>query len=275
MQKLINARPWLVCAAIMLIALVPACASAQQQPALYTPQQIEEVRRKAVEMGLLQPAHEAPKKEPTVVTPGAKPGDPPSDAVIIFDGKDLSGWKSWRDGGAAKWLVQDGYMQVARGTGDLVTKQEFGDCQLHIEWATPAEVRGESQGRGNSGVFLMGRYEVQVLDSYQNPTYFHGQAGAVYKQHAPLVNASRKPGEWQTYDIIFTSPRFDEIGNVTRPARVTVFHNGVLIQNNVQIHGETYNDRAPLYVPHGPKGPLKLQDHGNPMRFRNIWVRPL
>ncbi len=275
MQNLFNARPWLFCAAITLTALVPACANAQQQPAQYTPQQIEEVRKKAFEMGLLKPAHEAPKKEPTVVTPGAKASDPPSDAVILFDGKDLSGWKSMRDGGAAKWLVQDGYMQVVARTGDLVTKQEFGDCQLHIEWATPAEVKGDSQGRGNSGVFLMGHYEIQVLDSYQNPTYFHGQAGAVYKQHAPLVNASRKPGEWQTYDIIFTSPRFDEIGKVTRRARVTVIHNGVLIQNNVEIYGETWNDRAPAYIAHPPKGPLQLQDHGNPMRFRNIWVRPL
>jgi len=269
-----NSRPWLSLAALALSVLVPACASAQQQPQ-YTPQQVEEVRRKALEMGLLLPPHEAPKKEPVVVKPGANPGDPPSDAIILFDGKDLSGWKSVRDGGPAKWLVQDGYMQVVAGTGYMATKQEFGDCQLHIEWATPAQVKGDGQGRGNSGVFLMGHYEVQVLDSYQNPTYFHGQAGSVYKQHAPLVNVSRKPGEWQTYDIIFTSPRFDEIGNVTRPARVTVFHNGVLIQNNVQIYGETWNDRAPQYIKHGPKGPLWLQDHGNPMRFRNIWVRPL
>jgi hypothetical protein len=134
---------------------------------------------------------------------------------------------------------------------------------------------GDSQGRGNSGVFLMGRYEVQVLDSYNNKTYFHGQAGAVYKQHAPLVNASRPPGEWQTYDIIFRAPKFDEMGKVVERARVTVLHNGVLVQNNVEVYGETWHDRAPLYIAHGPKGPLKLQDHGNPMRFRNIWIRPL
>ncbi len=273
MQKL-NSRPWLALAAIAMLALLPAFASAQQ-PAQYTPQQIEEMRKKAIELGWILPAHEPPKKEPVVVTPGAKLGDAPSDAIIIFDGKDLSNWKSMRDGGEAKWLVQDGYMQVAPRTGDIVTKGEWGDYQLHIEFATPAEVKGSSQGRGNSGVFLMGRYEIQVLDSYQNPTYFHGQAASVYKQHAPLVNASRKPGEWQTYDIFFTTPRFDEIGNVTRPARVTVIHNGVLVQNNVQIYGETYNDRAPQYIPHAPKGPIKLQDHGNPMRFRNIWVRPL
>ncbi|MEP7336353.1 MAG: DUF1080 domain-containing protein [Acidobacteriota bacterium] len=222
-----------------------------------------------------QPPYPSPKKEPPVITPGAKPGDAPSDAIILFDGKDLSGWKSLRDGGDAKWTVQDGFMQVKGGTGDIATKQEFGDCQLHIEWATPAEVKGDSQGRGNSGVFLMGHYEVQVLDSYQNPTYFHGQAGSVYKQHAPLVNAARKPGEWQTYDIIFSAPEFDEIGKVTKRARVTVIHNGVLVQNNVEIYGETWHDRAPSYIAHPSKGPLKLQDHGNPTRFRNVWVRPL
>jgi len=222
-----------------------------------------------------QPPYPSPKKEPPVITPGAKPGDAPSDAIVLFDGKNLSGWKSLRSGGDAQWTVQDGYMQVKAGTGDIATKQEFGDCQLHVEWATPAEVKGDSQGRGNSGVFLMGHYEIQVLDSYQNPTYFHGQAGSVYKQHAPLVNASRKPGEWQYYDIVFSAPEFDEIGKVTKRARVTVFHNGVLVQNNVEIYGETWHDRAPSYIAHPSKGPLKLQDHGNPMRFRNIWVRPL
>lgn len=216
-----------------------------------------------------------PKKEPPVVTPGAAPGAPPSDAVILFDGKDLSGWKSVRTGGEAKWLVRDGYMQVVALTGDIASKFEFGDCQLHIEWATPAEVRGSSQGRGNSGVFLMERYEVQVLDSYENKTYFHGQAGAVYKQYPPLVNASRKPGEWQTYDIIFKAPKFDEMGKPVERARITVIHNGVLIQNNVEIFGNTYNDRVAYYIAHGPKAGLKLQDHGNPVRYRNIWVRPL
>jgi len=261
-------------ASALLVLSALAVAAAAQQPQ-YTPQQINEVRQKAMEMGLILPPHEAPKTEPPVITPGANPGDPPSDAIILFDGKNLSGWKSLRDGSDAKWLVKDGYVQVQPRTGDIVTKQEWGDCQLHIEWATPAEVKGDSQGRGNSGVFLMGRYEVQVLDSYQNPTYFHGQAASIYKQHAPLVNASRKPGEWQTYDIIFSAPQFDEIGNVAKPARVTVFHNGVLVQNDVEIYGETFNDRAPQYIPHGPTGPLKLQDHGNPMRFRNIWVRKL
>lgn len=221
------------------------------------------------------PPFDAPKKEPVVVTPSAQPGGAPSDAVILFDGSGLSGWKSLRDGSDAKWNVRDGYMEVARGTGDIATRQEFGDCQLHIEWATPSEVKGDGQGRGNSGIFLMGHYELQVLDSYNNKTYFHGQAGSIYKQYAPLVNACRKPGEWQTYDVIFKAPLFDEQGKVTRRARMTAFQNGVLIQNDSEIYGETWNDRAALYVAHPPKGPLKLQDHGNPVRFRNIWVRPL
>ena len=216
-----------------------------------------------------------PKNEPPIVTPGQRDSDPPSDAVVLFDGKDLSKWRSANDNSDAKWRVSDGYMEVVAKTGDIATKQEFGDCQLHIEWATPAEVKGEGQGRGNSGVFLMERYEVQVLDSYNNKTYYHGQAGAVYKQHAPLVNVCRKPGEWQTYDIIFKAPKFDEQGKVTERARVTVLQNGVLIQNNVEIYGNTYHDRPALYIAHGPKASLKLQDHGNPTRYRNIWIRQL
>ena len=235
-----------------------------QQPSARPPQQPP-----------VTPPYESPKKEPVIVTPGATPGAPPSDAIILFDGKDLSQWKNPSDGGEAKWEVKNGFMQVVPRAGGIATKQEFGDCQLHIEWATPSEVKGEGQGRGNSGVFLMGHYEVQVLDSYENKTYFHGQAGAVYKQHAPLVNASRKPGEWQTYDIIFTGPQFDEIGKPVRRAHITVIHNGVLIQNNVEIYGETWNDRAPLYIAHPPKGPLSLQNHGDLVRYRNIWVRPL
>lgn len=218
---------------------------------------------------------EPPAKEPTVITPPAKYGDAPSDATILFDGKDLSGWKSMRDGGDAKWTVKDGYMEAARGAGDIATKYEFGDCQLHIEWATPAEVKGDSQGRGNSGVFLMGRYEVQVLDSYNNKTYFHGQAGSIYKQYPPLVNVCRKPGEWQTYDIIFTRPEFDEMGKAVKRGRITVLQNGVVVQNASEIYGETFNDKPAFYIAHGPKGALKLQDHGNPVRFRNIWVRSL
>jgi 3-keto-disaccharide hydrolase len=215
-----------------------------------------------------------PKTEPPIVTPGRLDGDPPSDAIVLFNGRDLSRWRG-ADGGAAKWTVRDGYMEVAAGTGQISTADKFGDAQLHIEWATPAIVKGEGQERGNSGVFLMGHYEVQVLDSYDNKTYFHGQAGSVYKQYAPLVNASRKPGEWQTYDIIFHAPRFDEQGKVVDRARVTVLHNGVLIQNNVEIYGNTYHDRPALYTAHAPEESLTLQDHGNPVRYRNIWIRRL
>src|SRR6266436_68642 len=163
-----------------------------------------------------------PKNEPRII----EPGPPPSDAIILFDGRDLSRWKSDK-GGPAKWEVKDG-VAIVNGTGSIATKQEFSDCQLHIEWASPDEVKGEGQGRGNSGIFLQGRYELQVLDSYNNKTYFHGQAGAVYKQSAPLVNACREPGEWQTYDIIYHAPRFDDQGKLLKPATITVLQNGVL-----------------------------------------------
>jgi hypothetical protein len=215
-----------------------------------------------------------PKNAPPIVTPGRTNSDPPSDAIVLFDGKDLSHWRS-ADGSPAKWIVRDGYVEVAPGTGEIATADKFGDVQLHIEWATPAVVKGEGQERGNSGVFLMGHYEIQVLDSYQNETYYHGQAGSVYKQYAPLVNASRKPGEWQAYDIIFHAPRFDQQGKVIDRARVTVLHNGVLIQNNVEIYGNTYHDRPALYTAHAAEEPLRLQDHGNPVRYRNIWIRRL
>ena len=216
----------------------------------------------------------APTVEPRVIDPGSASGAP-SDAIVLFNGRDLSQWQSAR-GGDAKWLVKDGYMEVAAKTGDIVSKAAFGDMQLHIEWATPPVVQGEGQGRGNSGVFLQGRYEVQVLDSFNNKTYFHGQAGGVYKQHAPLVNASRKPGEWQTYDIVYHAPKFDEAGNVTRKGRVTVFHNGVLIQDDVEIMGTTTHEEVqPTYTKHAAKEPIRLQDHGNPVHYRNIWVRPL
>ena len=216
-----------------------------------------------------------PKNEPPIVTPGKNNSDPPSDAVVLFDGKDLSHWRGTKEGTELRWEVRDGYVEVVPKTGDISTRDEFGDCQLHIEWATPAEVKKDGQGRGNSGVFLMQRYEVQVLDSYQNKTYFHGQAGSIYRQYAPLVNASRRPGEWQTYDIIFKAPRFDEEGRVTERARITVLHNGVLIQNNVEIYGSTDDKKPALYIAHGPAAPLTLQNHGDPVRYRNIWIRKL
>jgi hypothetical protein len=213
-------------------------------------------------------ATEAWSPVPPVVRPG-EGAAPPSDAVVLFDGSDLSEWRE------PKWKVEDGAVTVVAKTGSLVTKREFGDVQLHIEWRTPAAVEGEGQGRGNSGIFLMERYEVQVLDSYENPTYVNGQAGSIYKQYAPRVNASRGPGEWQSYDIVFTAPRFRADGSLERPATFTVFHNGVLIQNHVKVKGTTTNIGQPKYEPHAERAPLSLQDHGNPVSYRNIWIREL
>jgi hypothetical protein len=210
---------------------------------------------------------------PPVVTPGAGTA-PPSDAIVLFDGSNLNDWQE-ENGNAARWKVENGVMTVVPGTGDIQTRQGFGDVQLHIEWRTPQVIKGEGQGRGNSGVFLMGRYEIQVLDSYENHTYSNGQAASVYKQTIPLVNASRKPGEWQTYDIIFMAPRFNEQGRVSHPARVTVIHNGVVVQNNVEIWGDTQYIGLPAYTKHDGRLPLRLQDHGDPVSFRNIWIREL
>lgn len=205
--------------------------------------------------------------EPPIVTPGTN-GGPPSDAVVLFDGTDLSQWN-----GGDKWLIEDGYA-IANG-GGIATKESFGDCQLHLEWASPAEVKGSGQGRGNSGVYLMGRYEVQILDSFENTTYFDGQAGALYKTKPPLVNASRGPGEWQSYDIIFWAPKFDEQGQLLKPAYVTVLHNGVLIQDHTELLGSTAWDAPPTYQKHPARQPISLQYHGNPVRFRNIWLREI
>jgi hypothetical protein len=206
------------------------------------------------------------------VTPGNGTAAP-SDAAVLFDGDSLSKWKSTKDGGEAQWKVEDGYVEVTQ-TGDIETLEHWGDCQLHIEWAAPAEVKGDSQGRGNSGVFLMGNYEVQVLDSYNNVTYADGQAGAIYGQTPPLVNASRKPGTWQMYDIIFKAPRFKD-GKLVSPAYVTILHNGVLLHHHRALIGATTHKRVGTYKAHGPKGPIQLQDHGNAIRYRNIWVREL
>lgn len=225
------------------------------------------------------PIHDRTRPLPPVITPGTssnqnQPGRPPSDAIVVFGGKDLSQWQS-ANGGAAKWKVEDGYFEVAPKTGDIETKQSFGDCQLHVEWAAPSPPHGEDQDRGNSGIFLMGLYEVQVLDSYQSKTYADGQAGAIYGQYPPLVNACRPPGEWQTYDIVWHGPRFDASGKLVRPATVTVIQNGVLVQDHVTLTGPTAHKQRPPYSVHPEKLPLKLQDHSHPVRYRNIWIREM
>lgn len=212
--------------------------------------------------------------EPVMVKAGESPAQAPADAIILFDGKNTNAWKA-KDGGAVKWKVENGAMTVTPGTGEISTKEGFGDCQLHIEWRTPSVVKGEGQGRGNSGIFLMGKFELQVLDSYNNRTYSNGQAGSIYKQTAPMVNASKGPGEWQTYDIIFTAPRFNEKGGLVTPARITVLHNGVLIQNNTSIWGGTEYIGLPVYEKISLKEPILLQDHGDLVSYRNIWIRPL
>lgn len=213
--------------------------------------------------------------QPRIVVPGNQYGEAPSDAIILFDGKDLNQWESM-DGGPAKWTVSDGAMTVVRGAKDIRTKQEFGDFQLHIEWRTPAVTNANQvgQNRGNSGIFLQDRYELQVLDNFENKTYSNGQTGSIYKQHIPLVNAARKPGEWQTYDVIYTAPRFNTEGRVISPAKVTVLHNGVIVQNGIDIWGPSEYIGLPVYQAHG-KAPIRLQDHGDAVSFRNIWLREL
>ncbi len=219
--------------------------------------------------------HDRQRPEPGIITPAPedKPFAPPSDAVVLFDGRDLSQWVAGNGSRPAAWKVQDGYMEV-NGTGSIRTKDAFGSCQLHLEFATPAKVKGKSQGRGNSGVLLMGIYEIQVLDSFNNRTYSDGQAAAIYGQYPPLVNASRAPGSWQTYDIIFDAPEFDG-DRLAKPGYLTVLHNGVVVHHHRESLGRVAHKFAPKYAPHPPRMPLTLQDHGNPVRFRNIWIRPL
>ena len=221
------------------------------------------------------------KPVPQVVTPGRTNADPPSDAVVLFDGRSLDAWMSARDQSPARWTVSDGVFTVVKAAGDIRTKRSFTNYQLHIEWRIPKNISGTDQARGNSGVYLAwtgdGGYELQVLDSYENTTYVNGQAGSIYKQYPPLVNAMRKPGEWQVYDVVWTAPTFKADGSLATPAYVTAVHNGVLIQNHVTLRGVTKYIGQPEYSRHGP-APILLQAHGDPsppISFRNVWVREL
>jgi hypothetical protein len=212
--------------------------------------------------------------EPKVIAPGISSSDAPADAVVLFNGRDANAWVDSKNQ-PIKWKIADGALTVTPGSGMITTKESFGDCQLHIEWRTPAVVKGNGQGRGNSGIFLMGQYELQVLDSYNNRTYSNGQAASIYKQTMPLVNASRAPGEWQTYDIVFTAPRFKADSSLQSPARITVLHNGILVQNNTVLWGGTQYIGLPAYIKHRDQEPISLQDHGDLVSFRNIWIRRL
>ncbi len=204
-------------------------------------------------------------KEPSVVVPGEN-GTPPSDAVVLFNGKDFSAWQ-----GAENWKINEGV--AICGKGDIRTKEAFGNCQLHIEWSAPTPATGSGQGRGNSGVFFMDNYELQILDSFDNKTYFDGQASAIYKQTPPQVNATKAPGTWNVYDVIWTAPRFNDDASLKSPAYITVLQNGVLTLNHFELKGDNPFHRPPQYVKHADRLPIRLQDHGNPMRFRNIWIR--
>ena len=256
--------------AVTLIAVF-SMATCLSRPADENPAREEALKR--------WKANDVNRPVPLIVTPGApssqdKPGAPPSDAVILFDGHNLSNWLD-NKGGPARWRVVDGAIVVVPGTGDIHTRQPFGDCQLHVEWAEPNPPHGSDQARGNSGVYLMSRYELQVLDSYQNKTYADGEAGAIYGQFPPLANVSLPPGIWQTYEIIFHGPRFAADGKLLRPARFTVLQNGVLVQDNTALTGPTDYQARPPYKSHPEKMPLLLQDHDQPVRFRNIWIREL
>ncbi len=272
--KLTRWRPGIVaCLLVVALGLCISCAAKEKDPSYAVP-----TGRRMDKYGV----HDKERPHPSVITPAEQFGQPPSDAIILFDGKDTSQWQSEKGGGPVKWKIENGYMEVVKKAGNIRTVKEFGNCQLHIEWWVPPDVDPKitDQKRSNSGVFFMDRYEVQVLDSYTddnyktNKTYADGQAAAIYGQNPPLVNACRKPGVWQSYDIAFLRPLFDNDGKCIRKARITVFHNGVLVHNNLEIEGTTSHKKKAKYSPHD-KGPLKLQDHGNPVRFRNIWIREL
>lgn len=232
--------------------------------------------------GLPYHVHDPARPRPVVVTPGAQMGQAPSDAVVLFDGKDLAAWSSAKLGTAAytqtdapaPWKVENGAFEVVPGTGDIATREKFGDVQVHVEWTAPASGRGNSQNRGNSGLFFMGLYEVQILDNFNNPTYADGTAGAIYGQWPPLVNALRPIGQWQSYDVVFEAPRF-EGGKLVKPAFITAFINGVLVHNRKESMGPMVYRSVAKYEPHPAEGPIALQDHSHPVRYRNFWVRRL
>ncbi|NQU47742.1 MAG: DUF1080 domain-containing protein [Planctomycetes bacterium] len=247
------------------VALGSQSAKQQQEPVGYTDTPLIPGSKWRV--------HDRDRPVPEVVTPGApstqsQVGSAPSDAIVLFDGKNLDAWSG------GKWKVADGVMTV-NGTGEMVSKQTFGDIQLHLEWRAPDEPDRSSQGKGNSGVFFMGKYEMQVLNSYQNRTYADGQAAALYGHMPPQVNAMLPTGQWQSYDVLFTAPRFKEDGTLLSPAYVTAFHNGILVHNHQELLGPSGHKSVPKYKAHGPKLPLKLQDHGNPVSYRNIWIREI
>lgn len=264
--------PRLLTLAILVSLALPAAA--QQNPA--APAAPAPARGNPAETEVWEPV-------PKVVAPGATLGSPPADAVVLFDGSNLNEWVSTKDKSAAAWTVADGVVTVNKPTGNIETKRSFSNYQLHIEWRIPADITGTGQARGNSGLFLAstaggdGGYELQILDSYENKTYSNGQAGSIYKQGIPLVNANRKPGEWQAYDVVWTAPTFNADGSVKTPAYVTAFHNGVLVQNHFELKGETVYIGKPQYKKY-ESAPIKLQAHGDPsapISFRNIWVREL
>ena len=258
--------------AMPAIRAIPALPAVPKAP-MRLPRAKALMMQQAVDRHLWK-VHDVNRPLPPVIKPGAENNQAPSDALVLFDGTNMSSWETVGNGRPAAWNLGNGYMETTGGAGDIQTKQKFGDCQLHVEWATPVKVEGSDQGRGNSGVFLMATYEVQVLDSFKNRTYADGQAAAVYGQKPPMVNASRGPGVWQSYDIVFRRPTFAD-GKVVKPATITVFHNGVLVQDHWTVEGETLWQQRSRYKAHADKLPVKLQDHGNPVRYRNIWIREL
>jgi Domain of Unknown Function (DUF1080) len=289
-MKQSNRFPLLAAAAMITLAMAAGMAQAppqgQQGKGQKKAQAVDPLGYTDTPMlpGLPYRVHDINRPHPREVTPGAQAGQPPSDAIVLFDGKDLSHWTKGRTHltgtepfhGTEKpeWKLENGYVEVVPGKGDIASRETFGDCQVHVEWAPPADAAGSSQGRGNSGVFMQARYEIEILDSYKNPTYADGEAGAIYGQWPPLVNPSRKPGEWETYDAVFEAPKF-EGGKLVKPAYLTLFMNGVLMHNRKELMSPTKHAALDHYAPQPAEDVIVLQNHGNPVRFRNIWVRRL